>query len=280
MRSLPARIGKLTLLGILAFVITVFTGGLWAGLLIINLKITPAIPWAAPLMVIVLWGTWRYLDGRGWPASTSEARRRHLRARSVPGRVFFTAVLAGALSIVALAGFWIVMFQLAKIPGNALPDFSAYPFLTVALVIVTASLVSSIAEEAGFRGYFQSALERELSGPAAILISTLAIAPAHALTQGFVWPTLLFYFFVDAMLGLSAYLTDSILPGIAVHSLGLLTFFTLVWPHDRTRRPVSEIGDMWFWVHVAQTILFAAPAIAAFIRLASITRESRLSTAE
>jgi membrane protease YdiL (CAAX protease family) len=269
--------GKLALLGFLAFVITVFTGGVWAALLIINLKMTPAIPWAAPFMTIVLWGIWLYLGGHEWPRGASDGRRRYLRARVVSRRTFFTAIFAGALSIVALAGFWIVAFQLVKIPGNALPDFSAYPIYTVVLVLITASLVSSVAEEAGFRGYFQSALERELSGPVAILISALAIAPAHGLTQGFVWPTLLFYFFVDTMLGSLAYLTDSILPGIAVHSFGLLTFFTLVWPRDRTRPRMPEAGDIWLWVHIAQTILFAALAILAFRRLASITREHRLS---
>lgn len=62
---------------------------------------------------------------------------------------------------------------------------STYPLLTVVLVLVMAALVSSLAEEAGFRGYFQSALERKVRGPAAIVIMSLVIAPAHGLTQGF-----------------------------------------------------------------------------------------------
>jgi hypothetical protein len=34
------------------------------------------------------------------------------------------------------------------------------------------------------------------------------------------------------MLGTSAYLTKSTLPGVVVHAIGLLTFFSLVWPED------------------------------------------------
>ena len=63
------------------------------------------------------------------------------------------------LAIVALVGYWIVLFQLVKIPARVLPNYSGSPLLTVTLVLVMASLVSSLAEEVGFRGYFQGILE-------------------------------------------------------------------------------------------------------------------------
>ena len=75
------------------------------------------------------------------------------------------ALAAGGLSIVALVGYWIVLFRLVKVQGNVLPDFSIYPPLTVALVLVMASLVGALAEEAGFRGYFQGTLERKRAVP-------------------------------------------------------------------------------------------------------------------
>lgn len=83
----------------------------------------------------------------------------------------------------------------------------------MALVLIMASLVSSLPEEAGFRGYFQGSLERWLSSPVAILGVAVVMAPEYALTQGFVWPTLVFYLFVDIMLGTMAYITRSIVPG-------------------------------------------------------------------
>ena len=191
MHSLSSRIPAVVWTGILAFVLTVFTGGVWTVLLISNVATSPAIPWAVAVMALLLWLMWQYLGGRWWPQSTSEARRRYLRARPVRGQVFVWALLAGTLSIVALVGFWIVLHQLVKIPARVLPNFSGYPLLTVALVLVMASLVSSLTEEAGFRGYFQSALERKVRGPVAIVMMSLVIAPAHGLTQGFLWPILL-----------------------------------------------------------------------------------------
>jgi len=58
-----------------------------------------------------------------------------------------------------------------------------------------------------------------------------------------------------------------------VHIVGLLVFFALVWPYDAQRRLVWEAGaDIWFWVNVAQVIVFTALAILAFIRLARVTK--------
>ena len=123
------------------------------------------------------------------------------------------------------------------------PDFSHYPIWTVILVIITGSLTTSLAEEAGFRGYFQSALEaRKLSPVVVVILSAIVIAPAHGLTQGFQWPTIVFYLLVDSMLGVMAYLTRSILPGIVVHCFGLLVFFSLIWPND-AHRNLTPVGD-------------------------------------
>lgn len=267
------QILSIAVVGLLVFVVTLFLQGLWTALVVINLKASPAFPWAVAVMALVLWVGWKYLSGEWGPQSTSAVRRRYLRATPVAWHVFGWSVLAGALSLVALVGYWIVIFQLVKVPGNRLPDFSHYPLITVASVLLMAAVVGAVVEEAGFRGYFQVALEREFRGPAAIVISALVMSPTHGLSQGFVWPTLLWYFFADVMFGVMAYLTKSILPGIIIHCLGLLIFFVLVWPTDQSRRMVIDSGaDFWFWLHVAQAIAFTALGIMAFRRLAIITR--------
>jgi hypothetical protein len=74
--------------------------------------------------------------------------------------------------------------------------------------------------------------------------------------------------------GLTAYITNSTLPAILPHMIGDLTFFTLVWPHDAARRLVLESGtDNWFWIHVAQAILFTVLAVWAFQRLARVNSQ-------
>ena len=274
-RSLPAKLLMVVWAAVLSFLILGFGQGVWGALLIANLKTNPAIPWAVPVMATVLWLMWKYLGGSWWPPSTSEARRLYLRANRVPGQLLVWTLLAGVLSVGALAGCWIVLFQLVKMSPNSLPDFSQYPLPTTLLVIVMASLVSPITEEAAFRGYCQVILEREFAGPAAVSFSSVLFSLAH-LTHGFFWPKLLVYFLVGAVFGVIAYLTQSSIPAIPAHVVGDLTFFTLVWPYDASRRMVWNGGaDPWFWIHVAQAIVFTALAIPAFMRVAKLSEPLR-----
>jgi membrane protease YdiL (CAAX protease family) len=271
-RSFATRTLKVVGFGLLAFAIAILAGGIWSALLVTNLRSSPAVPWSVPAMALLLWLMWSYLGGKGWPRSTSEARRLYLRANRRSGRTYLWAWVAGVLSVVALAGYWIVLFQLVKMPPNALSDVSSYPRVTVALMILMGSLVSPLMEEAAFRGYFQVALEREFRGPVAVGISSVLFALAHGPTQSFLWPKLLFYFLVGVAFGATAYLTNSILPAIPVHVVGLLIFFTLVWPHDAARRLVWASGsDNWFWTHIAQAIVFTVLAVWAFQRLARVS---------
>ena len=274
-RSLSSRIGSVAWSVILAFLIIAFGQGVWGALLFANLRTGLAIPWAVAVMPLVLWLMWQYLGGKGWPRRTSETRRRYLRANQVSGRAWTWAMLAGVLSIVALAGYWIVMFELVQMPANVLPDLSKYPMLTVVLMPVMASLVSPIAEECAFRGYCQAILEREFRGVVAVIISSVLFALAH-MTQGFLWPKLLVYFLVGLAFGAMAYLTGSILPGIAIHIIGDLTFFALIWPYDAQRQLVWKSGaDRWFWLHTLQAIVFTALAVIAFRRLATLSHRVR-----
>jgi membrane protease YdiL (CAAX protease family) len=277
--SLVSRILLVVRAVILGILIAMVGQGVWSAILVVNLKTTPSIPWSVALMIVLLWLIWQYLGGRWWPRSNSEARRRNLRANSVSGEVFGWAILSGALSLVALSAYWIVMSQIVRVPSSVLPDMSMYPRLTVAMMVVTGSLVSPILEQAGIWGYCQSMLERAFSGPLAVLLTSIvfAILP-HPPMHSPLWPKLIFYFLTGAMLGVTAYLTKSILPGLIVHVVGLLTFFVLVFPHDTTRRLVSEGGaDGLFWLHVAQAIVFTVLAALGFVHLASVTARDGVS---
>jgi membrane protease YdiL (CAAX protease family) len=276
MRTLARQILTVFWAALFALALTILAGGVWTALLVANLQSSPVIPWAVAVMAVLLLLMWQYLGGRWWPRSTSAVRRRCLRGRPVAGPVFATALVAGGLSIIALTGLWIVLLRLVKVHGNPLPDFSPYPILTVVLVIGMASLVAATAEEAGFRGYLQSNLESKVGGPLAILITAMVMEPGHGMTQGFAWPTMLFYLLVDIMFGTVAYLTNSILPSVVIHAVGLIVFFSLIWPNDPTRELIEGgRADSWFWIHVAQTIVFGALAVLGFARLARVTTPDR-----
>ena len=268
--SLSGRVLLVARSAIVGVFIALFGQGVWAALVTANLGTSPEIPWAVLVMAPAIWLMWQYLGGRWWPRSTAEARHRYLRANRLSSQVFLRALLAGVLSIAALAGVWIVTAEIVRMPANVLPGMSNYPRLTTALMIAMGSLLGPLLEQAGFWGYCQAMLEQEFSGPAAIVMSSVLFAALpHPPMHSALWPRLIFYFLTGVTFGMMAWLTNSILPGVLVHILGDLSFFTLVWPYDPVRPLIGESGpDAWFWIHAAQAMVFAVLAIVAFIALA------------
>ena len=265
----------LRLLGVavLALLGTALVSGIWAALLTLNLHSSTRWPWSALAMGALLALAWNYFAGHGWPRSGAAARARGLRANRIPSAFFADALIAGTLALIAIAGLWIVAFQTGLMQGNRLPDYSPYPWPMIVATLAMAAIVGGVSEEAAFRGYFQGALERLVSAPIAIGATALLLAPGHAATQGFALPTFVFYLVVDAMLGTIAYLANSILPGIVVHSIGLAIFFALIWPFDTARvAGVDALRDHWFWIHAGQVVLFSILALRAFRRLAARPR--------
>ena len=266
-RISPARM-IVTALG--ALVATAVGSAIWGGLLTVNLSTTPAVPWSAPVTWLLLWLAWRYAGGTGPPARTQASRRAALRGRIIDRSRFVLALVAGGCALVALIGVWIVLFQTGAMRGNAVPDFAQYPLPTVALVIATAAAMGAMTEEGAFRGYVQGLFERRWSPAIAIGVTALLLAPGHAATQGFALPTFVFYLLVDIMLGTTAYLCESIVPGVFVHAAGLAAFFGWVWPNDAARAiGESALHETWFWIHVAQIVVLGGASIVAYRRLAA-----------
>jgi membrane protease YdiL (CAAX protease family) len=246
----------------------------WGALLYANLRSTPDVPWALPALVALLWAAWRYLGGRGWPASTSSTRRTLLRAHRVTRAAFLWSMVAGLLAVGALAGLWIVTVRLFALPPNLLLPgrFTASPLLTAA-VVVGASLLAPVIEESAVRGYLQSVLERDFSPVTAVLLASVVFALAHV-PQGAAGPKLALYFVAGVTFGSLAYLNDSILPVIPVHVCADLIFFAFVWPYDGARIPIAHGGpDTWFWLHVLQIVVCGGLSLAAFRRLARPARD-------
>ena len=272
-------LGALELIGfvLIVLVLTLAPGGVWAGLLGANLKTGMAIPWSIPAALALLWVAWRYAGGeRPWPVS--ERRRAQRRANRLPAPILALALAANAAALISLAGFWIVMKELGAGGVNRVPDFSGYPPYVVVLVLGCAAVVGGAAEEVGLRGYLQQRFEGLAPWPVAVLLTALVAAPAHALTQGFVWPTLVFYLLADVTYGVTAYLTDSILPGAIAHVAGLFVFFAVIWPRDAARPQVTLAqADPAFWGQLALVGAFGALAVWALARLARTTASTRAS---
>jgi membrane protease YdiL (CAAX protease family) len=159
-------------------------------------------------------------------------RKRYRRANTVPPPVFGWAMIAGFLAVAALIALWLVLAQIVKVPGNPAANFANYSPFTIVTVVAMASLVGAITEELGLRGYMLTRLEKSVGGWVAVIIVTIVISPGHGVTQGFVWPALLWYLAADLMFGSLSLLTRSIYPGVVVHAIGLLIVFSVIWPTD------------------------------------------------
>ena len=249
--------------GLIAGAITLLPQGVWSALILGNLRVVPDVPWAVAVMVLLLAAGAQYLRGAWGSARSAGARCRSLRARIVPMQTFAKAWLAGGLAMIALGGVWIVLASITRMPGSVLPDLSHIPRATALVSVATGALISPICEQAGIWGYWQESAERRWSARTAILFTALlfALAPHPPAGAPFV-PKLVFFFATGLTFSALAYRTQSILPALPVHAIGLFVFFLVIWPHDPERRLVFTDGtDAWFWMHVAQTIVCSALAV-------------------
>lgn len=263
--------------------LVVDVGGLPPDLLLFgNLKFLPALPWALPLAILWLWLLWRYLSGRGWPASNSQARTQALRAVPLPRAVWKWALLAGSLGMLSMVGISFLTLRLADLPAEAYHlsiDLSAYPWWTVVSALLVVSLTAGVVEEAGYRGYMLSLLERRHGWIIAILATGFVFFLDHHFSHAYAtWAFLPFFMLVSALHGLLVWCTRSILPSVLLHSvadfLAIPVQYGLVGHLDFT--PVWKTGvDGMFLGVVAVMLLSGAAAVPAFRHLATLTRDRR-----
>jgi hypothetical protein len=86
----------------LGLVIVVGVAAPWSVVAVLNVRLSPSVPWSLPVGFIYLFLVIGYLNGRGWPRSTSEVRERHFRAHLPPPAEAICALLAGFAGFTAL----------------------------------------------------------------------------------------------------------------------------------------------------------------------------------
>ena len=191
-------------------------------LLKLNADFFPELPWVAALNLIWLALVAAWLNGWGWPRSTSEFRRHSLRLWRPPepwtsGRTLSVLTLMGLIA--AIYAYFIIVVTMAG--GRPAPDLSDYPTTAIRLSsFIMGALLSGVGEEMAFRGYMQSQLER--FGPVfAILVTSVAFTLGHAPQDIHQFMRLAVGYFVLALLwGALAYRSGSILPGMVLHVVG------------------------------------------------------------
>ena len=255
----------------------------WIALLApLNLRVLPALPWAVVPMAGYLWLYWRFIGGRIGPSDTSEQRRRSLRANPV-GDAWPLAILTGFAGFAALFALVTVMSRLLTMPGGpALTAPEGMPRATVIILLMMASLVAGVAEEAGFRGYMQGPIERRYGVVAAILINGTMFGLLHFMNHpDAVIPMLPYYIAVAGVYGGITWATDSILPALALHAGGDVWSLTRLWATGRPEWQLSVAAPPLVWDAGPDAAFYAAASAlvvlgAVFVTLCRLLR--RLAT--
>ncbi|MEO7974688.1 MAG: type II CAAX endopeptidase family protein [Thermoanaerobaculia bacterium] len=246
-------------------------GGAVPGVLLVAcLKLTPAIPWFLPATALWLWCFWRYASGRGGPAATARIRQTALRGRSLSGRIWFWSLLAGAPAMMSVMGLIFVTSKFGNLPAKAFaPPFeiSIFPWWTILSIFVAIAATAGVVEEAAFRGYMLSAIERRHGWSVGIPIVGLVFYVAH-LSHAYATLAFLPFFLVySAFHGLMVYLTRSILPSVVLHAIA--DFIVVPMQFGVLPGP----GDSKFVTHGGLSLVFAIASLPALWRLATVARE-------
>jgi membrane protease YdiL (CAAX protease family) len=273
MHSLARRAGLIGLATVTAFAIVLIGQTLWGVLAIANVKLTPAIPWSAAVMPIVLAALVAFLAGRIGP--NRAARKALVPLAPVSARAWAWSLASGGSAVIAAAALWTVMATIVRVPPNLLPDLKGVPITTVVPILLVSIAAAPLSEEIAFRGYAMSLIRRRFTPTTALVITSIIFAAVH-LTQGLYAPKLIVYFLAGLTFGFVALRTGSLLPAMVVHSFADLTFFTLVWSHDAGRRLLGEGGaDGWFFANLALLAVFTPLALLGFRQLVRVTGAGR-----
>ena len=255
----------------------------WALLASVNSKFYPEIPWSIVPNAIYLWFYWRYISGKGWPRSTSQFRKRNLRAKPVNAEIWGASIFAGIMGLVTMLLFFSVLNRLIHLPQQSTDDVKQFPWLSLFFLLLMGSAVAGITEEAGFRGYMQGPIEKKHGPVIAILTTGIFFGLLHFSHPETTWALMPFYLSVAIIYGLIAYITGSILPGLVIHAVGdvlggLQVFITgqSEWQTPPTPKPlVWESGaDASFWLNSALVVLLFIITFFAYKGLAKVVKAS------
>ena len=149
------------------------------------------------------------------------------------------------------------------------------PAAILFMFVIVSAAVTALGEEGGLRGFMQTPLEQLLGPSAAIAMTAATFVLIHA-SRGL--PVLVsmgpFYLATGVVYGLLAYLTQSILPALALHFLGdVLTFslrsslFPLPLPHTSAGIALCAVG----------AVIAGGLSVVSFRRLAEVSASQRIA---
>ena len=216
-----------------------------------NLLVGAAVPWAILPMSLYLWVYWRFIGGAWGSSSNRDARRANLRANSLSTRLWGTSLAAGVLGFAATLALLAVAARLVELPSSApIVTPPGMPLLTAFLLLAMQSIVAGVSEEAAFRGYMQSIIERRYGAVVAIILNGLLFGLLHFGNHpADVLLMLPYYVVVSAVYGGLTWAANSILPAVVLHCMGDVIVVTRWWATGIPEWQVSAAPQPLVWEH-------------------------------
>lgn len=238
-------------LAVVSGVAVLFAGSLpWiAALAPANLRFGRMVPWAVVPMAAYLWAYWNYIGGRWGSREDAVTRRQNLRANPLTADMWSASLLSGLLGFGALFALLAVMARLVSLPASApLTTPPGMPPATAFTLLVMASIVAGVTEEAAFRGYMQGQVERRYGLAAAILVNGTMFGLLHFPNHpSAVLPMLPYYIAVAAVYGGLTWAANSILPALVLHSGGDVWSLGRLWLTGRPEWQLSSAQPALVW---------------------------------
>jgi membrane protease YdiL (CAAX protease family) len=208
---------------------------------------------------LYIWWT----SGHGKPRSTQAARGNAFRRGALSPAQWVWGIV-GALSFAATVHAAIVLlFRFVPFPAEAFRqgyDFSFIPSLPLRWIAVVVSAISAgICEETGFRGYMQRPIEQRHGVTAAILVSSFFFTLLHLTKSWAMVGMVPIVFGAGVLLGLLAWSSGSLIPGMIGHvvmDIGLFAYWWTGIAGNFTARPIAETGfDEPFLIACAVSVI-------------------------
>lgn len=227
------------------------------------------VPFSAVVMLGVLLAYVKFFGGQWGAGLTQQRRKRLFRVRSLTGKVWILALTGAALCVLIEQAGLVFTFRLTEFPSG---QFKAeYQFLETIptwagwLMIIMISVVAGVCEETGFRGYMQQPLEERYGPVVSIALVSVVFVAVH-LHQQWSGPVVVHVFLISFMLGLLAFNSGSLIPGMIAHVVLDVFNFSFWWSDlggQFDMKPIYSTGIdlhfiMWATILLAGIVSFIA----------------------
>jgi len=240
------------------FGVTTIGVGIW-----VLLVRTIPVPWSVLAMGVILIVYWRYFSGKWSPSNTQISRRFCFRRSRLKKPVWIWGMMAGICVFLFLQSGLFLTFRLSEFQPEIFKTaryLNDHPAWMSWSIIVMASLVAGICEEIGYRGYMQKPLEQKYGPVIGISITSLVFTVAH-IHQAWASGILVQIFLISFMIGLLAYATNSLIPGIIAHASFDIINFSYWWSDvigTFERKPIGTTGVDTHFILVVTVVLLSS----------------------